>query len=329
MRARIAERSRERLQGGVDQFLIAEIGESQRVGTGDQPVQHAVLADVVTRAFVVNAAAAERFRHEPGARDFLSPKRLIEQDRYAQIMRGTIEIGDVLDHRLAQLLAVPSHRGEPGVGQTHQNQVEVLGLRSPAVHHVELIAAGRGLADLEDPVIEMDIGIDLGLQAVDQLLIAVLDRIQADVAVDIHDEVLERIQPVGIVALGGEIGPRHHLEEAFGDRIVHFLVEQLFAADVRPRMLVVVGADAFVVFDRRHYLRTALAERLDRVRSPGAVFATHARHVVQELAIEVNLLGIHRNGLQTEMLDQLAQGIGAGHRVIVNLGDAGFVHCGR
>ena len=81
MRARIAERSRERLQGGVDQFLIAEIGESQRVGTGDQPVQHAVLADVVARAFVVNAASAERFRHEPGARDFLSPKRLVEQDR--------------------------------------------------------------------------------------------------------------------------------------------------------------------------------------------------------------------------------------------------------
>ena len=244
-------------------------------------------------------------------------------------MRRTIEIGDVLDHRLAQLLAVPSHGGEPGVRQTHQNQIEIPGLRSLAVHHVELIAAGRGLADLEHPVVEPDVRIDLGPEAIDQLLIAVLDRVQADIVVDIHHEVLQRIQPVGIVALGGEIGPRHHLEEAFGDRIVHFLVEQLFAADVRPWMLVVVCADAFVVFDRRHYLRTALAERLDRVRGLGAVFATHARHVVQELAIEMNLLGIHRNGLQTEMLDQLAQGIGAGHRVIVNLGDAGFVHCGR
>ena len=68
----IAERGRQRLQCGVDQFLIAEIGERQRVGTGDQPVQHAVLADIVTRAFVVDAAAAERFRHEPCARDLLA-----------------------------------------------------------------------------------------------------------------------------------------------------------------------------------------------------------------------------------------------------------------
>ena len=197
----IAERGRQRLQRGVDQFLIAEIGEGQRVGAGDQPVQHAVLADVVTRAFVVDAAAAERFRHEPGARDFLAPERRIEQDRDPQIMRRPVEIGDVLDHRLAQLLAVPSHGREPGVRQAHHHQIEIPGLRSLAVHHVELIAAGRGLADLENPVIELDIGIDLGLQALDQLLIAVLDRIQADIAVDIHHEVLQRIQPVGVVAL--------------------------------------------------------------------------------------------------------------------------------
>ncbi len=90
-------------------------------------------------------------------------------------------------------------------------------------------------------------------------------------------------------------------------------------------MLVVVRADALIVFGRRHHLGAALAERLDCFRGLGAVFATHARHVVQELAIELDLLGIHGNGLQAEMLDQLAQGIGAGHRVIVNLGDAGFV----
>ena len=177
-------------------------------------------------------------------------------------------------------------------------------------------------------MIEMDIGIDLGLQAVDQLFIAVLDRIQADIAVDVHDEVLQRIQPVGVVALGGEIGPRHHLEEAFCGGIVDFPVEQFLAGDVGPWMFVVVGADTFVVFDRRHHFGAALAKRFDRVRCPGAVFATHARHVVQKLAIEVNLLGIHRNGLQAEMLDQFAQRIRTGHRVIVKLGDAGFVHRG-
>ncbi len=94
-------------------------------------------------------------------------------------------------------------------------------------------------------------------------------------------------------------------------------------------MLVVVRADAFVIFDRRHHVGAALAERFDRIRGLGAVFAAHARHVVQQFAVELDLLGIHRNGLQAEMLDQLAQRIGAGHRVIVDLGDAGLVHRGR
>ena len=94
-------------------------------------------------------------------------------------------------------------------------------------------------------------------------------------------------------------------------------------------MLVVVRADAFVIFDRRHHLGAALAERFDRIRGLGAVFAAHAGHVVQQFAVELDLLGIHRNGLQAEMLDQLAQRIGAGHRVIIDLGDAGLVHRGR
>ena len=108
--------------------------------------------------------------------------------------------------------------------------------------------------------------------------------------------------------------------------VVHFPVEQFLGRDVGPGMLVVVRADAFVVFGRRHHLGAALAEGLDRLGGLGAVFAAHARHVVQEFAVEMDLLGIHRNGLQAEMLDQLAQRIGARHRVIVDLGDAGLVH---
>src|SRR3954449_2100753 len=50
---------------------------------------------------------------------------------------------------------------------------------------------------------------------------------------------------------------------------------------------------------------------------------------MEQLAVQMDLLGIHRNGLQAEMLDQLAQRIGPGHRVIVDFGDAGFIHCGR
>ena len=199
MVAGVAERSRQRFQRGVDQFLVAEIGERQRVGAGDQPVQHAVLADVVARALVVDAAAAERFRHEPGAGDLLAPERLVEQDRNPQVMRRTVEIGDVLDHRLAQLFAVPAHGGEPGMRQAHQHQIEVPRLRPLPVHHVELIAAAIGLADLEHAVIELDVGVDFRAQALDQLLVAVLDRIQADIAVDIHHEVLQRVQPVGVV----------------------------------------------------------------------------------------------------------------------------------
>ncbi len=326
MRAGIAERCRQRLQRGVDQFLIAEIGEGQRVGACDQPVQHAMLADVVAGAFIVDAATAERFRHEPCAGNFLAPERRVEQDRDPQVMRGPIEISDVLDHRLAQLLAVPPHGGEPGVRQAHQHQVEVARLRPLAVHHVELIAAGFGLADLENPVIELNVGVDLGLQAFDQLLIAVLDRIEADIAFDIHHEILQRVQPVGVVGFGGEIGARHHLEEALGGGVLDLPIEQFLGRHVGPWVLVVVRTDAFGIFDRRHHLRAALAECLDRGSGLRAVFAAHAGHVVQEFAIELNLLGVHRNGLQTEMLDQFAQRIGTRHRVVINLGDAGFIH---
>ena len=329
MSARVAERSWQRLQRGVDEFLIAEIGESQRVGAGDQPVQHAVVADIMAGAFVVNAAAAERLRHEPCAGDLVAPERRIEQDRNPQIMRRPVEIGDVLDHRFAQLLAFPAHGGEPGVRQAHQHEIEITGLRSLAVHHVELIAAGRGLADLEHPVIELDVGIDLGLQALDQLFVAVLDRIQADIAVDIHHEILQRVEPVGVVALGGEIGPRHGLEEALGGGIVDLPVEQFLAGDGGPGMLVIVRADTFVIFDRRHHLGAALAECFDGIGCLRPVFAPHARDVIEQFAVELDLLRVHRNGLQAEMLDQLAQRIGAGHRVIVNLGDAGLVHRGR
>ena len=64
-----------------------------------------------------------------------------------------------------------------------------------------------------------------------------------------------------------------------------------------------------------------------------AVLAPYLRrmpgNVVEQFAVELNLLGIHRNRLQAEMLDQLAQRIGAGHRVVVDLGNAGFVDRGR
>ncbi len=191
------------------------------------------------------------------------------------------------------------------------------------------IAAALGLTDLEHPVIELDVGVDLGAQALDQLLVAVLDRIEADIAFDIHHEILQRIEPIGVVALGRKVRARHHLEETFGDGIVDFLVEHFLARHVGPGMLVVVGADAFVILDRRHHVGATLAERLDRSRGLRTIFAAHARHVVEEFAVELHLLGVHRYRLQPKMLDQFAQGIRAGHRVVVDLGDAGFIHRGR
>ena len=119
------------------------------------------------------------------------------------------------------------------------------------------------------------------------------------------------------------------MKKRFAVGIGNFLVEHFLAGEIGPGMLVVVRADAFVIFDRRHHFGARLAERLDRVRGLRAVFAAHARHVVQQLAVELHLLGVHRNRLQAEMLDQLAQRIGAGHRVIVDLGDAGLIHRGR
>ena len=61
MGARIAERCRQRLDRRVNQFLVGQIGEGQRIGARDQPIQHAMLADIVAGAFVIDAAAAEGF----------------------------------------------------------------------------------------------------------------------------------------------------------------------------------------------------------------------------------------------------------------------------
>lgn len=177
-------------------------------------------------------------------------------------------------------------------------------------------------------MIELDVGIDLRLEALDDLLVAVLDGVEADIAVDIHQIVLERVEPVGVVALGGDIGARHHLEKSFCGLVLDLLVEHLLGRLVGPGVLVVVRADAFVVLDRRHLLGTTLAERLDCGRSLRAVFAAHAGDVVEELAAELHLLGVHRNGLQAKMLDQLAQRVGPGHRVVVDLRNARLVHCG-
>ena len=135
------KRSRQRLQRRIDQRLVVEIGEGERVGARDQPVENAVTADIVARAFVVDAAAAKGFRHEPGARDLVAPERRIEQDRNPQIVRRPVEISDVLDHRLAQVFAVPAHGGEPGMRQAHQHEIEIARLRPLAVHHVEPVAA--------------------------------------------------------------------------------------------------------------------------------------------------------------------------------------------
>ena len=214
VRARIAERRRQRLDRRIDQLLVAQVDIGQRIGAGDQEVEHAMAADVVPRALDIDAAAAERFRHPPGAGNLLAPERLVEQQRHAQVVRRPVEIGHMLDHRRAQLLVVPAHGREPVVRQAHHDEVEVARLRSLAVHHVELVAAGVALADLQHAVIELDVGVDLLAQALDDLFVAVLDGIEADIAVDIHHEVLQRIQSVGVVAFGGEIGSRHHLSES-------------------------------------------------------------------------------------------------------------------
>ena len=215
------------------------------------------------------------------------------------------------------------------MGQTHHDEIVLFRDRSLAVHHVDGIAAGIRLADLQHAMIQLNVGVDLALEAVNELLVAVLDRIEADIAFDIHHEILERVEAVCVVRFGCDVGSRHHFQKALGDRVGDFAIQQFLATDVGPRVLVIVCADAFVVFDRRHHARARLAEILDRLGCRGAVFAAHARHVVEQLAVELHLFGVHRNGLQAEVLHEFAQRIGASHGVIVNLGDAGFVHRGR
>ena len=240
-------------------------------------------------------------------------------------MRRPVEVSDVLDHRGPQLLVVPAHGREPVVRQAHHDEVEVARLRALAVHHVEAVAASFALSDLQHAIIELDVGIDLLAQALDDLLVAVLDGIEADIAVDIHHEVLQRIQPVGVVALGGKVGARHHLQKPLGDRVLDLAIEQLFAVDEGPGVLVVVRADAFIVFLRRDHLGAALAERLDGIGSRIAVLAAHAAHVIQHFAVELHLLGVYRNGLQAEMLHEVAQRVRSQHRIVIDFGDARLI----
>src|SRR3954470_12804953 len=91
MRAGVAKRCRQRFQCGLDQFPLGQIGKGERVGTCDQPIQDTMLSDIMTGALVIDAAAAERLRHEPGSLNLLAPEWLVEQDRDAQIMRRTVE----------------------------------------------------------------------------------------------------------------------------------------------------------------------------------------------------------------------------------------------
>jgi hypothetical protein len=182
--------------------LSLQIGESERVRAGDQPVQHAVAADIVSRAFDIDAAAAERFRHEPCARNLVAPERLIEQDRDAQIMRRPVEIGDVLDHRALRSSSpfpVRWWRATNAAGTSPPDRSRLV-IRPLAVHHVELIAAGIAvLPTLSTRWLNwMSASISLA-QLLDQLLVAVLDRIEADIAVYIHHEILQRIEAVGVV----------------------------------------------------------------------------------------------------------------------------------
>ena len=102
MREGIAQRGRQRFQRRLDQRLVVEIGIGQRVDAGDQPVEHAVAADIVPGALDIDAAAAEALRHEPGALDLALPERLVEQRGDAQVMRRPVEMGEMAAHALAQ-----------------------------------------------------------------------------------------------------------------------------------------------------------------------------------------------------------------------------------
>jgi len=57
-------------------FLLAEIGKGHEIGAGNQPVQHAVLADVVyAHPSCKRRSRPKRFRHAQAARDFFLPQK--------------------------------------------------------------------------------------------------------------------------------------------------------------------------------------------------------------------------------------------------------------
>ena len=160
-------------------------------------------------------------------------------------------------------------------------------------------------------MIELDIGVDFRTQALDQLFVAVLDGVEADIALDIHHEVLQRVEPVGVVGFGRDVGARHHLEKALGGRIVDLARRAPARRSCRPRDVHCRARRRLRNIPPVTSCRCSACGTPRSRRRSVAVFAAHARHVIEQNAIELHLLGIHRNRLQAKMLDQLAQRIRA------------------
>ena len=130
----------QRLERAPDERLIVGVTERQRVGTRQEPAEHAVSAGIVPGAFVVDAAAAEGVEHEPRTGEATAPERLVEEDRDPQIVARPVVVRDVLSHRASQPLAIPFNCVEPRVRQRDDHCIEVV------LHHASALPGGNDVA---------------------------------------------------------------------------------------------------------------------------------------------------------------------------------------
>jgi hypothetical protein len=132
----------QRLERPPDERPIVGVAERQGVGAGQQPAQHAVFTRIVSRTFVVHAAAAEGVEHEPRTGDAPAPERPLEEDRNAQVVAGPVVVGHVSRHRTAQLRARKFNGMQPVVRQCDDDGIEVFlnnGSALPNTHGVGLV----------------------------------------------------------------------------------------------------------------------------------------------------------------------------------------------
>ena len=311
----------------LDQLGVAEFAGGNGVAAGEQPGEDAERADVVPRALVVNAAAAEGVDHEERFVDRLAPERLAEEERNPQVVGGVVVVREVRLDRALEHVAAPIEAGQPGRRQRDGHGVELLGARLALAAVGDLIRiADCALFDPVDGRFKLDPRGDGVAEGVDQPLHAALDRVELAVLGIVDEVVVDPVKRVHPLGLGREVAVHQDLQVA-PRGLVGDLVEDRLERATEPGVIVVGGPRSVV---KVAVLADRVGQRvevLDRLRRCLAEVEDQVGMGAEDMAVEDDGAALHADDGQAEdLLDEEPQGVLA---VLVELRRAGLVGDGR